>query len=86
MRFNHIIGSCLVAIAILLAVATLRPMFSPDSVRAQRHYEYQLVEVEHGTEAPATFSKLTKEGWEPLGLSFVSEGGGQSKGYLLFRR
>ena len=87
MRLNRIIGSCLVAITMSVAFATLRPMFSPSSVRAQSHYEYQLVKVEEGGSSPpaATLSKLTKQGWEPVGISFWNDSG-RTAGFLLFRR
>jgi hypothetical protein len=87
MLFNRIIGSCLVAITILLAVTILRPIFSPDAARAQTHYEYQLVKVEErGSAAPAdTVTKLTKQGWEPVSMSFYGDYS-RPAGYLLFRR
>lgn len=86
MRINRLIGTCLVVITILLAFATLRPMFSPDAVRAQSHYEYQLVRVERD-EAAAKVSTLTKQGWEPVAMSFYYEGSpGTTIGCLLFRR
>lgn len=86
MRSNRMIESCLVAITILLAFAVLRPVFSPGAARAQSHYEYQLLKTEEGGSAPPaeTISKLTKQGWEPVGMSFYySE---RPEGYLLFRR
>ena len=83
MRLNWIIGSCLVAITILLAFATLKPMFWPDPARAQSHYEYQLVAVEQG-DAAVTVSKLAKQGWEPVAMSFYYSQ--RPQGFLLFRR
>ena len=83
MLFNRIIGSCLVAITILLAFATLRPIFAPAAARAQTHYEYQLVEVEHDN-ARDEVLRLTRQGWEPVAMSFYHESA--TRGFLLFRR
>ena len=84
MRSNRIIEGCLVAITILLALAVLRPVFSPNAARAKSHYEYQLVQVDHA-DAEAALSKLTNKGWEPIGMSYYYTAGGQL-GYFLFRR
>ncbi len=84
MPSNRTIESCLVAITLLLAFAALRPVFSPAAARAKSHYEYQLVQVDHA-DAEATLSKLTNQGWEPVGMSYYYTAGGQL-GYFLFRR
>ena len=62
MRSNRIIERCLVAIAILVAFAVLRPVFTPGAARAQSHYEYQLVHMDVGDDPAAALSKLTKQG------------------------
>lgn len=84
---NRIIASCLVMITMLLTFATLKPIFSPDAVRAQNHYEYQLVKVEEGgSSSPVeAVARLTKQGWEPVAISF-SQDSGRNVGFLLFRR
>ena len=86
MYADRFVKFLLVCITFLLGLIALRPMVGPLSVRAQNHHEYRLVSV-LANDAPSLVEKYTKEGWEPVALSFymppVSNPPG---GFVLFRK
>jgi hypothetical protein len=86
MHSDRLVRSCLVAITLLLATIALRPIVFPTEVRGQNQHEYKLVVVSDG-KVPNVLAKETKEGWEPIGLSFFREPNDTTiGGYLLFRK
>ena len=86
MHADRSIKFCLVCITLFLGLIALRPIVGPGSVRAQKQYEYQVVRVysDGPQDPPAVVSKHTKEGWEPVAMSFYVDR--DTRGWVLFRR
>lgn len=84
MASDRLVRICLVLMTVLLAVIAFRPVFLPPDTHAQKHYEYQIAPVDQFN-APTVLAKYTKDGWEPMTLSFYSPSG-KGEGFLLLRK
>jgi hypothetical protein len=81
---NRFAKICLLVITLSLALIALRPMVSPQPVRAANHYKYLFVRTSWQTESiQAELDKRSAEGWE-LAASYNS-GTGPSVD-LIFRQ
>ncbi len=85
MRTDRLIRVCLIVMTILLAVMALKTTVVPGEVRAQPHYDYEVVRVSPDN-AQSVLAKRTKDGWEPISLSFYVAEGTRSEGFLLLRK